>query len=171
MKNGILILIISAQIGTLFSQEKSESCAFKIFTGAKYTPIDYIGGGIFGVSLTKNKYSFTIRNDISLSIVKKNPFGYFGIDKYRVYSYFDVHYLFHKKLSASLGYGWISNKDEIHRFNHGYGYSSISIGFNYFILENIVLELKGDISFVDWNSPVNQNIAFPVAFGLIYCFD
>ena len=152
----------------LYSQENNNNLSFKILIGAKYTPFDYIGGGILGFSITKNNFSFSFRNDISLSLAKANTSNYFGINKYRTYKYFDIHYAFQKKLGASLGYGWISNKDEIHILDSEFGYSVISLGINYAISERIILELKGDIPFVDLNSPFDQNIAFPASIGLMY---
>lgn len=168
MKKTILLIIIGMYFSNLYSQENKNNCTFKIITGVKYTPFDYIGGGILGFSIIKNNISFSFRNDISLSIVRDNSSSYFGINKYRTYKYFDLHYYFHPKLAASLGYGWISNKDEIHILHHEYGYSVISLGINYSISERIILELRGEIPFVDLHSPVDQNVAFPASIGLMY---
>jgi len=168
MKKTILVIIVSLCFSFLYSQENNNNISFKILTGAKYTPFDYIGGGILGFSITKNKLGFCFRNDFSLSIVKDNTSRYFGIKEYRTYKYFDFHYYFHSKMAASLGYGWISNKDEIHIFHHDYGYSVISLGINYLISERIILELRGEIPFVDLHSPVDQNVAFPASLAMIY---
>lgn len=168
MKKIILILIICLSFTYLYSQESKSNFLFKIIAGTKYTPFDYIGGGIFGLSISKNDFSFSIRNDISLTLLKDNSSNYFGINKYRTYKYFDFHYFFNEKLSSSLGYGWISNKDEVHILDSEFGYSVISIGVNYLVSENIILELRGDIPFVDFHSPIDQNIAFPASIGLIY---
>ncbi|MCA1920063.1 MAG: hypothetical protein WHW07_08160 [Bacteroidales bacterium] len=168
MKKIILLVIVTMCFSFLYSQENNSNISFKILTGAKYTPFDYVGGGILGFSITKNKFSFSFRNDISLSIVKDNASSYFGINKYRTYKYFDIHYSLSKKIGASLGYGWISNKDEIHILHNYYGYSVISLGVRYFISETIIFEFKGDIPFVDLHSPVDQNVAFPASIGLIY---
>jgi hypothetical protein len=168
MKKIVLIILVSMCFSSLYSQESNNNFSFKILTGVKYTPFDYIGGGILGFSITKNDFSFSFRNDISLSLMKDNTSSYFGINKYRTYKYFDIHYAFHKKLGASLGYGWISNKDEIHILDSEFGYSVISLGINYVISERIILGLKGDIPFVDLHSPVDQNIAFPASIELIY---
>ncbi len=162
------MFVVCLSFVTLYSQESKSNISFKIIAGAKYTPIDYIGGGIFGFSVSKNNFAFSVRNDVSLSLVKDNASNYYGINKYRTCKYFDIHYFFNKKLSTSLGYGWISNKNEIHILSREFGYSVISLGVNYLISENIILELKGDIPFVDLNSPVDQNIAFPASIGLIY---
>lgn len=153
---------------SLFAQDNREFKSFNILAGLKYTPIDYIGGGIVGFSYKFKKFTFCLRNDISMSIAKDDSLIYFGINKYRIYNYLDIHYNFNEKISTSIGYGWISNKNQIHRLNNEFGYSVVSIGMHYLISQRIILELKGDIPFVEWNSPIDQNIAFPVSIGLIY---
>jgi hypothetical protein len=168
MKKIVLVIFVLMCFSFLYSQENNNKISFKILTGAKYTPIDYIGGGILGFSITKNNFAFSFRNDISLSVIRDNTSNYFGVNKYRTYKYFDFQYSFSKKIRTTLGYGWISNKDEIHILHNYYGYSVISIGINYVISENIILELKGDIPFVDLHSPDDQNVAFPACLALIY---
>jgi hypothetical protein len=164
-----MVVIILMCFSFLYSQENNKA-SFKILAGAKYTPIDYIGGGILGFSITKNKIAFSFRHDISLSVLRDRTSHYFGISEYRTYKYFDFHYLFNKKVHATLGYGWIAHKDEAFQLRDEYGYSVISLGINYAISENIILELKGDIPLVNLHSPVDQNIAFPASLALIYAF-
>jgi len=168
MKKILLLSIIFVCNLHLFSQENKTASNFAIITGLKYTPIDYIGGGILGISYNYNKFTFSLRNDVSLSIEKVDTLSYFGISKYRVYNYFDIHYKLNDKFSTSLGYGWISNKNQIHRLNSEYGYNVISAGLSYLLSDKTVLEIKGDIPLVEWSSPIDQNLAFPISLGLKY---
>lgn len=168
MKKILLLSFIFVCNQHLFSQDNKTASNFSIITGLKYTPIDYIGGGILGISYVHNKFTFSLRNDISLAIEKVDTLSYFGISKYRVYNYFDIHYKLSNKFSSSIGYGWISNKNQIHRLNGEYGYNVISAGINYLLSDKTLLELKGDIPLVKWNSPFDQNLAFPVSLGVKY---
>lgn len=168
MKKTIMLFVFSMLLMGLYSQDNNKECSFRIFAGFKYTPIDYVGGGIVGFAIKKQNMLFSLRNDVSLAIEKNDSMSYFGINKYRVSNYLDVHYCFTEKFCASVGYGWVSNKNQIHRFNSDFGYSVLSVGVNYYATHHIAFELKGDVPFADWNSPVDQNIAFPVSIGLIY---
>ena len=90
MKKILLLSFIFVCNQHLFSQDNKTASNFSIITGLKYTPIDYIGGGILGISYVHNKFTFSLRNDISLAIEKVDTLSYFGISKYRVYNYFDI---------------------------------------------------------------------------------
>lgn len=168
MKRILILSIIYACSLHLFSQENRVSSNFSIITGLKYTPIDYVGGGILGVSYKHNKFTFSLRNDISMVVEKVDTLYYFGISKYRVYNYLDIHYNLNDKFCVSIGYGWISNSNQIHRFSSEYGYHVISTGINYWISNKTILELKGDLPLSKWNSLIDQNLAFPVSFGIKY---
>ena len=63
MKKIVLIIIMSMCFSFLYSQENNNNLSFKILIGAKYTPFDYIGGGILGFSITKNNFSFSFSKE------------------------------------------------------------------------------------------------------------
>ncbi len=168
MKSFFLIVIVVVIVTSVYSQESETPYSFKVHTGVKYTPIDYLGGGILNFMITKNKFGLSFRNDISMSIEKQMFESNYNIAKFRVSKYVDFHYFFNKKFSTSLGYGWVANKDEHYGIYDNYGYHVVSLGVNYLVSDRIILELKGDIPFVDYNSPVDLNVAFPASIGLMY---
>jgi hypothetical protein len=169
MKKLVLLILLGTSLHVVFSQEYSPKLNISLETGVRYTPFDYIGGGIMGVKFSYDKFAFSLRNDFNFSIAKVGTSSYFGLTDYRVLNYFNLHYLINDKFDASIGYGWISTKHEIYRLNSNYGYSALSMGMRYLASSRIHFELRGDIPFIrQVNNPVDLNIAFPVSLGIIY---
>jgi hypothetical protein len=169
MKKILIGLLLAVICSAAFSQGNPKERIQTTFElGMRYTLIDYIGGPSAAMTFRKDKFSVSIRNDASLSLAKANSSTYFGINKYRVHNYIDIRYNLWKNISPFIGFGWVSTKDEIHRFNNEYGYNTFSIGATAFLNSKILFELRGDIPLVKRNLPVDQNIAFPLSLKVTY---
>ena len=162
MKKLIVILFMFFSIININAQEIKPKIKVCLLIGAKYTPFDYIWGGLTGINLKRGKFSFNVRNDFSFSIARKDSSAYFGVDEYRVYNYFDLAYEFYKNSVASVGVGWVSNTDDFHRFNNQYGYSVVSIALYQKLSTRIQFEIRGDIPLKKRNLLISDNHAFPV---------
>ncbi len=168
----ILLSLLTFQkkcLGQEFIEEKSLKPVLSL--GLKYTPFDYIGGFTSGFLLNKNRFSLGIRTDISIPVNKDSTI-YQGVSTYRLYTYLEGHYKFHKNSSFSIGYGWVSNKDKVVLFAKEYGYSVISLGvYQEIFKKRVRLELRGDIpSFRERFSVIDMNQAFPVSLSVSYLF-
>lgn len=168
MKKLIIALLLALSITIVKAQELKPKIKTSLLIGAKYTPFDYIWGGLMGISLKRAKFGFSIRNDFSLSIARKDSSAYFGVDEYRVYNYFDLSYDFYKNSNVSVGIGWVSNTDDFYRFNNQYGYSVVSIGLYQKLSPKIQFEIRGDIPLEKENPLIDENYAFPVSISIVY---
>ena len=168
MKKLIIVFLLVFAFANTNAQEIKPKIKTSLLIGAKYTPFDYIWGGLTGINLKRGKFSFNISNDFSFSIARKDSSTYFGIDEYRVYNYFDLAYDFYKNSIVSFGVGWVSNTDDFHRFNNQYGYSVVSIGLYQKLSTRVQFEIRGDIPLERENPLIDENYAFPVSVSIAY---
>ncbi len=169
MKKTLVLFTLLLISLSLSAQDKPKlEKEFTVLLGLKYTPFDYISGGVIGGNFRIDKFSIGFRNDINMKVGKVDTLAYYGISEFRIINYLDLQYHFNPKLAAFLGYGWVNNQREISRFNRSYGYYVITLGANYMVTPNIYFELRGDYPFIDLNSPIDLNIAFPASVALIY---
>jgi len=172
MKKYFLFLtLISFTLCAMSQEPKTNLLTPQLITGIRYTPIDYIGGGILGFKISKELYSLSLRNDVNFSIARNDSMIYYGLDNYQVLNYIDFIYNVYKKTSFSVGYGWISNGDKIVRLNSEFGYSVISLGLQQSISKKIVFDLKIDVSLAKSNENIDNNHAFPIALSILYLID
>ncbi len=168
MKDLVLAFLFLCCAVFSYSQQSPNRNNFSVLIGTKYTPFDYIGGGVIGVSCSRDKFTLSLRNDVSMSINRIDSLAYFGITKFVASNYLDLKYSLSSKSNVSLGYGWISNKNTIVKLNKEYGYSVLSVGIDYKLSKNLFVELKGDIPLIDKKSRLYQDIHFPVSVCLFY---
>jgi hypothetical protein len=167
---GILVLLLLV-LNNIQAQSN-----YKIFAdfGVKYTPLEYLGGPVAGISLENpdKKLSFNYRKDIIFSIGKYSYENYSGykLTDYNTYDYLDFAYKLKTKLKIFAGVGWIYNgKNENIKLNRQHGYSSASLGLNY-PTDWLTLEVRGDIPLINYNKAVDSDFLFPVSFALYYHF-
>lgn len=168
MKNLVLAFLLLLCVSFSYSQQSANQNNFCFLLGAKYTPIDYIGGGVIGASCSHDKFTLSLRNDVSMSINRIDSLAYFGITKFVLSNYLDLKYSFSSRANVSIGYGWVSNKNTIVKLNKEFGYSVLSAGIDYNLSKNIFIELKGDIPLIEKKPYLDQNIQFPVSVCLFY---
>lgn len=155
-----------------FCQKDNESLISainpKIYLGGKFVPIDYVSGPVIGFEARYRKFGIDLRNDFGIKISKSQNSNYFGISEFRSYNYFNFSYQVFQNSFPFIGIGWISNGDEIYRFNNEYGYSTITLGWKQKISSQISLELRGDIPLVEVKPWIDQNFAFPIGLSILY---
>jgi len=166
----IIIVIFILSFFNLYGQEKKKLKP-NLDLGMKYTFIDDRGGACLGVNVNYDKFNFSLRNDFSISIISDPITQYFVIQDYKVFMYFDVSYQIFTKSYPFAGFGWISNSDQIHRFNPTYGYYTLTLGWKQKINNAITIELRSDVPFVKNNGVIDQNIAFPLSISILYSID
>ena len=180
MKRIIIILGFFICISGYSQQQESYSLFFSI--GYKYTPLEYLGGPSFGLSLYNldRRISINLRNDIIFSIGKNYNFSgmsdleFYGITDYHTYNYLDIDYGFkNEKVIVSCGLGWIyTGRNENIKLNSDYGYltSTVSVQYKY---KWLIAELRGDIPLIKYEKHLNQinhGLLFPVSIAFIYKF-
>ena len=172
MKNIVVIicfLFLGGITTNLQSQDKKQIIKTNLEIGAKYTPFDYIGGIAMGIDFYKGRYGFSFRNDISFSILKKDSASYYGIYEYRGYRYLNFIFNFYKNSSVFLGIGLISRPDTIYGVSDFYSaYTVMSIGLFQKLSENIIFELRGDISLEKSHQVFEDYHAFPLSIAITY---
>ena len=173
MKNQILIILILFFSIEIYGQDK-----IKIYSnlGVKYTPLEYLGGPLVGLSVGKpnGKLMWNFRKDIIFSIEKLN-YGVnnnliFNLTNYHTYNYLDVDYKFSSKASVFIGGAWIyEGKTHNTVLNSQSGYYAATLGLKYKI-DWLTFELRGDIPLEKYVSYIDQGHLFPVSFALYYKF-
>lgn len=190
MKKIRILLALSIATNVLIAQSdttKNTKYDLNIDLGLKFTPFDYLGGAILGLSIYSpdKKFAVNFRNDILLSIGKSSslnsvgniiPSEKFSVLEYHTLNYFELDYKisnFNKKpLYIGLGSGWVYlGEGKNIRFNSETGYATITSSLKYKI-SWFAIEVRGDYalkgrSFKGYN--ITKSI-FPISFGLIYKF-
>lgn len=169
MKNFIFTTVFLSYFH-LYGQDKT-ILKPSIDLGVKYTLIDDIGGACLGLKVNYDKFDFNLRNDFSISIISDPITQYFVIQDYKVFMYLDASYQVFTKSFPFLGLGWVSNSNQIHRFNPTYGYYAATLGWKQKINNSIIIELRGDIPFIKKNGVIDQNITFPLSVSVLYNID
>jgi len=168
---GILTWILcSSNIKAQVNEHKSN---FYIDIGAKYTPIEYLGGPSIGLHYQdcSQKFSFGLRKDFILSIGKfdmeNSPYQ---LTRFNTYNYIDIFYSVKSDIKMGTGLGWIyEGGGENLKLNKEYGYPSASVIFQYKV-SWFYAEIRGDIPLEKRRSEIDQGHLFPVSVALIYSF-
>src|SRR3972149_1143754 len=176
MKRKYVLIILSIIFSTLTGITQKSTVNYDIYLdfGLKYTPIEYLGGPILGISLDnpQNKIAFNLRNDIifAVGVLKNDPVSPYQITDYHTYNYLDIDYKFSPKIRLSAGMGWIyEGKKENYKLNEESGYPSITLAFKYKV-SWLTMEIRGDIPFEKYNKVIDQGHLFPISFGFTYKF-
>jgi hypothetical protein len=174
MQNKIIKLLIFVLIMvTQTANAQKEAYKLYIDLGIKYTPVEYLGGPVFGISLDNQnkKIGFNLRSDYIFSVgQKEQPVSEYIINSFNTYTYFDISYKFSDIFFVSLGAGWIYGGigDNI-MFNKDSGYPSGTISFKY-TFDWITVELRGDIPLEDWDPIFDRGHLFPLSVACYYHF-
>ena len=136
--------------------------------GVRRTFMDAMNGVCMGINVDYKKLGFSLRNDATLSLYKPISTNTWLVTDYKVAMYVDVSYHLFKNSYPFVGFGWISNSDQIQRFNPSYGYYAGTIGWRQEIGKNIKLELRGDIPTIKQSPIIDTGVAFPISMSLFY---
>lgn len=175
MKKGILFLAIIFINFVIYGQEKSN---LYVNFGMKYTPLEYMGGPLIGISAGKpnGKFMWNFRKDIILKISKLNLNNTsnlnYNLTDYNTYNYLDVDYKITEKFYATAGFSWISRQITYNSLSNSpqpvYFAATVAVKYK---IDWLTLELRGDIPLEkNISNLIDQGHIFPVSLALYYRF-